>query len=375
MKLKTILDQMNLRQEPSSMDLDVSTRLGPTVSQHITALEALCKLLPNCIELQEKLNEIKGLFAASVPLQSNVLEASSRREDYPVVYEYDPSKPIEQQRLAVIGGAGSYTMESLDARIRKEFGELARCMDEIQKIKNYADRDLSYRNAQHIAGILENHLLTLAVGIKQIEDKSRSDKMDDGSETMVDEGMRDLAASWWNKGNTYIFDRLPSNISIGQAKSAYIDLATQISLAIDEYPDPESLKEPHAITKIVDRVMKKVLPNLDPKMADKARHAIDTTVKTAINGITQTGRLEIIIPVMAIIAYSMLKHRTNETNETNDDMDDQIRSAHVMEMYETMSPGLGDKAWVAITKRLKAEGYDADLVERMINRAIILKGS
>jgi hypothetical protein len=372
MKLKTILDQMNLRQEPSSMDLDVSTRLGPTISQHLTALEALCKLLPNCIELQEKLNEIKGLFAASVPLQSNVLEASSRREDYPVVYEYDPSKPIEQQRLAVIGGAGSYTMESLDTKVRREFDELSHRIDEIQTIKNYADRGPSYRKAQHIAGILENHLLTMVVGINQIEEKSTADEMEESSETMVDEGLRDLAASWWNKGKTYIFDRLPSNISIGQAKAAYIDLATQISLAIDEYPDQESLKEPHAITKIVDRVMKKILPNLDPKMADKARHAIDTTVKTAINGITQTGRLEIIIPVVAIIAYTMLKHRTNETD---DDMDDQIRSAHVMEMYETMSPGMGDKAWVAITKRLKAEGYDADLVERMINRAIILKGS
>jgi hypothetical protein len=238
MKLDSILDQINLRQEPTSMDLDVSIRLGPTISQHLTALEALCKLLPNCAELQEKLNEIKGLFASSVPLQSNVLEAYSKREDYPVVYEYDPENPIEKQRLAVIGGAGSYTLESLDSKVRAETAELSRRVDGIRDVGDYSDREHLYRNAQYLASILENHLLTLAVGIKQIAQKSNSDKM---SETSA------------------------------------------------------------------------------------VNHGIELD--------------------------------------------------HVMAMYETMKPGMGDRAWVAITKRLRAEGHDPAIIEMMINRAIILKGS
>jgi len=239
MKLDSILDQINLRQEPASMDLDVSTRLGPTITQHLTALDALCKLLPNCVELQEKLNELKTLFSASVPLQSNVLEASfSGREDYPVVYEYDPNKPIEQQRLAVIGGAGSYTLDALDSKARAETAELSRRMDGIHNIEDYSDREQAYRHAQHLASILENHLLTLAVGIKQITQRSHSDNM-------------------------------------------------------------------------------------------------------AENDITNHG----------------------------------IDLDHVVAMYETMRPGMGDRAWVAITKRLKAEGHDPAVVERMINQAIILKGS
>lgn len=238
MKLDSILDQINLRQDPTSMDLDVSTRLGPTISQHLMALEALCKLLPNCSELQEKLNEIKSLFSSSVPLQSNVLEASSRREDYPVVYEYDPEKPIEQQRLAVIGGAGSYTLESLDSKVRAETAELSKRVDEIRGVEDYSDRENSYRHAQYLASILENHLLTLAVGIKQLDQKSKADKMSETS--AVDRG---------------------------------------------------------------------------------------------------------------------------------------IELDHVVAMYEMMKPGMGDRAWVAITKRLRAEGHDPAIVEMMINQAIILKGS
>lgn len=53
-------------------------------------------------------------------------------------------------------------------------------------------------------------------------------------------------------------------------------------------------------------------------------------------------------------------------------LDDEIKSHFIIEMYETMKIGLGEKAWVAISKRLKSEGVDANLAENMINRAIIL---
>lgn len=46
------------------------------------------------------------------------------------------------------------------------------------------------------------------------------------------------------------------------------------------------------------------------------------------------------------------------------------RDLHVFEMFETMRVGLGDKAWVAIAKRLRAEGHAAALVEMAIDHAI-----
>lgn len=48
-----------------------------------------------------------------------------------------------------------------------------------------------------------------------------------------------------------------------------------------------------------------------------------------------------------------------------------IKKMHILEMYETLKPGLGEKAWVAINKRLKAEGYNSELVDQAINHAIL----
>lgn len=58
------------------------------------------------------------------------------------------------------------------------------------------------------------------------------------------------------------------------------------------------------------------------------------------------------------------------TSNLQSDIDRMIDDNHVMAMYETMKPGLGEKAWVAISKRLKAQGTDPILVDRMIDRAI-----
>lgn len=53
-------------------------------------------------------------------------------------------------------------------------------------------------------------------------------------------------------------------------------------------------------------------------------------------------------------------------------LDGMITDNSVLEMYETLYPGLGDRAWVAIAKRLRAQGHPAKLVESLLNRAVIL---
>lgn len=54
------------------------------------------------------------------------------------------------------------------------------------------------------------------------------------------------------------------------------------------------------------------------------------------------------------------------------EIDRMIADNHVIAMYETMKVGLGERAWVAISKRLRAQGMDPQVVERIINRAIVL---
>lgn len=54
----------------------------------------------------------------------------------------------------------------------------------------------------------------------------------------------------------------------------------------------------------------------------------------------------------------------------NAPIDETVQNLCIMEMYETLKVGLGDKAWVAISKRLKAEGYAPQLVEDAIDHAI-----
>ena len=59
----------------------------------------------------------------------------------------------------------------------------------------------------------------------------------------------------------------------------------------------------------------------------------------------------------------------HDTN-LNTPIDETMQKLCVMEMYETLKVGLGDKAWVAISKRLKAEGHPPQLVEDAIDHAI-----
>jgi hypothetical protein len=61
---------------------------------------------------------------------------------------------------------------------------------------------------------------------------------------------------------------------------------------------------------------------------------------------------------------------TDIKEETVQELDSRISDLYIFEMYETMKVGLGEKAWVAISKRLKAEGHSPVLIEKLINRAI-----
>jgi hypothetical protein len=75
MNLKSIETEANLVNEPTASDLDAASRLGPTINKHLTSLEALCKLIPDCSDALGKIKELRKSFADKISLQPNVLEA------------------------------------------------------------------------------------------------------------------------------------------------------------------------------------------------------------------------------------------------------------------------------------------------------------
>lgn len=88
-----------------------------------------------------------------------------------------------------------------------------------------------------------------------------------------------------------------------------------------------------------------------------------TTLKNGIEELAVKKQLGNIFPTGTKI--------TEEPISAQDEIDSMISSLHVMEMYNTMKIGLGEKAWVAISKRLRSQGHDHTLVEKIINQAIL----
>lgn len=218
MKLQNLSENTNT----VGLDLDVATRLGPTILKHLIALSTLSKLLPNSSLLQTKLDELKQDFETCVSLSSNVLE----KDAVDIV-----NLTLEQQLHAPVHQA----VKDLETELKQE-GKSGKTTDNgavSAIIKTVAER---------------NHV------------------------TVSDLNKMFMASH----GNT----------------------------------------TPHHYVKMVK----------------------DGSVKESI-------------------AREM-------------SIDDYIAASFVIETYETMKPGLGDKAWVAISKRLRAEGYEPAMVESMINRAI-----
>lgn len=220
MKLENLSE--NLGMHSTGVDIDVASRLGPTINKHLIALSTLSKLLPNSTVLQTKLEELKQDFETSVSLHSNVLEKNA----IDIV-----NLTLEQQLHAPVHQA----VKDLEIELKQEGkrGKTSANGEISAKIKTVAERN----------NVTVNDLNKMFMA---------------------------------SHGNT----------------------------------------TPHDYVKMVK----------------------DGSVKESAN------------------------------KEMS--LDDYIAASFVIETYETMKTGLGDKAWVAISKRLRAEGYEPSMVESMINRAI-----
>lgn len=72
-----------------------------------------------------------------------------------------------------------------------------------------------------------------------------------------------------------------------------------------------------------------------------------------------------------ITPHQYLKMAKSGSIKESIDLEKMIKDMHIIEMYETMKVGLGEKSWVAINKRLKSEGLDPAIVDKAIDHAII----
>lgn len=279
----------------SAIDLDVSSRLGPVISQHITALESLAKLISNTDEIQTAIDALKATFEnSSIALQSNVLETDKIAEG--VVYKFDPEKPMDNSEILILGGAGRYTMSALRNKAAREATMLA---------NDLSGDHVNYRGAAHNVKQVANTINTMVAALDELNEIKRKGGV---------------------KGK---------NIEINEA-----DISVGVS-------------------KLEDKMLSLYISNPD---ITNDRMSIEI----------EKFCTEQNLPMLRILKDFEIKHRTPILEwAKNVDLDKKITESCIIEMYETLKVGLGEKSWVSIAKRLKAQGMPQSLAEQLIDRAII----
>lgn len=316
MKLTTISSPTNLSNTPSGVDLDVASNVAPSIGKHIASLETLIALLPNSDEICEKLGELKNLLASILQSSSPVIED---KDLAPTILDYDANKSIAQQR-AHIHGVGTSSVGFLPTKIIREAGFVD---DEIKEIddletKGASKQDLlnKYKVLAHRSEQMARSATTLRNGIRELMVKKQLGNI--FPNTKIDEQVIHVSVQ-------KLEDRLREMVKTGA------------SLSYDS----------------IDNAMQQICKEDGCSPGD-----LHDLFKSSHEGMTPD---------------EWAKTIKEQHIESTASIDKHIADSHVMEMFETMRIGLGDKAWVAISKRLRSEGYDPELVNRMIDRAIVLR--
>lgn len=224
-----------------------------------------------------------------------------------VVYRLDSEDPMNKSEILILGGAGRYTMAGLRTKAARESAQLA---------DDLSTKHADYHGAAHAVKQVANTINTMVAALNELE------KMKITDSHVMEQQLQQQAQA-----------------SVGKLESRLKQAAkggNKLSYG--------------AIDEIMQKVCKEddVAPNDLHNMfvASHAGWTPDQWVKNSPDVIDSSIHESTIL-------------------------DQIIRDSYVLEMYETMRVGLGDKAWVAITKRLIAEGYDSQMVENIVNRAII----
>ena len=307
MKLSTISTQSNPLIDRSRIDIDVTSRLGPAIQQHLSGLEELCKILPNCADLQEKLNELKALFSSVVTLSTNVLEADNTA---PRVYNYDESKPFSQQMVRT--GAGAERIGYLPTKIINEAGRVESLVKDVDVIER-----MSRENK----------------GMQADDVQDSIDKLLHFNKQLIN------SVQVFNEAVTEMKTMLGPKTEIGEGSTLLDNSVTKLENRLHTMVKNGSTLDYKAIDEIMQQICREdgcAPSDLHNHFSEKNNGSPDAWVRNLEEGLMSV-----------------------------------IKEAHVMELYQTMKIGLGEKAWVAISKRLRAQGMEPKIIEQIINRAVI----
>lgn len=327
MKLEKLLNNASLYTTPLGMNIDVSQDMGPTINRTIESLERMMAYLPDAINLLSKLAELKLMVREKLPQSSSMIEANGD-EDFAgpsVLYMYDPKKPLASQEARILGGAGRREIGGLPPKISRE---LTYVKDKIQEISGLEQQgsdptDIlqAYESLAGRTGMLlqmVNSVNTLKVAIQEVTERKQLKKIYPPGTDITEQHVEHHAHG-----------------SVGDLEDALrIMVDSDSSLSYDA----------------INRAMRDI--------CDK-----DGCSPQDLHKLFRASHGDMTPDAWA---------KSLKDGSVGEGIDQMIKDEAVMEMYETMRVGLGDRAWVAITKRLRSQGHDANLVESMINRAIII---
>jgi hypothetical protein len=164
MKLEDIAKN-NLTTGSTSVDIDVGNRIGPEIARCLDRLTVLAGLLPNSQNIMSVMEQLRSLFAKSLPDQASVLEKFSMAEG--IIYDYNPKKSFDDQEALVIGGAGRYTMAGLRRKAAREANDVA------SRVTNeMPHQDADYKPAQYLLAQLANTIDTYQKAATELTNSS-----------------------------------------------------------------------------------------------------------------------------------------------------------------------------------------------------------
>lgn len=361
------------------VDMDAVTQVGPEIARHLNALTNLCNSIPNSQNLKDQIDNLKSLFATYVPIQDNMLEKNSIAEG--VVYHLDPADPMNKSEILILGGAGRYTMAGLRKKAAREAVQLA---------DDLTGADVNYRGAAHSVKQVANTINTMVAALNELESKD----INEGNDTLSSVAkLKKQLITAAEAGKNLDYDHIDSimqkicstdNITPRSLHDMFIiDTGETPDSWIKNVPLSEQMVK-HDVLRSVSMLRNELVkygrtgkPLTDAVVNKIMKDVLQKSNRTDMNSLLQTWKSSKagLTPLQWAKQSPDIHDKTIHNTDINAPIDESLRNLCVIEMYETMKIGLGDRAWVAISKRLKSEGHDPELVEAVVNRAIIITGT
>lgn len=292
-----------------AVDMDAVSNLGPEIARHLNALCNLCDNIPNSENLKDKIEDLKSLFGTYLPMQDNMLEKDAMAEG--VVHRIDDEDPMNKSEIKILGGAGRYSMAGLRNKAAREAAQLA---------DDLSGKYVDYRGAAHAVKQVANTINTMVAALDELG-------IDESTGHLSEQMVKHEALK-----------------AVGMLRN-------------------ELVKYGRTGKPLTDQAVNKIMQNVLDKTEHTDQNSLLQSWKSSKAGLT---------PLQWARQSPDIHDKNIHNTDINAPIDESMRDLCVIEMYETMKVGLGDRAWVAISKRLKAEGHDPALIEAVINRAIVI---